>query len=176
MVTQINVKTVPEELTTNGCMKIKEINQDIILHFYMDPDFRGKLKSISWNTQDNDKTGTITSEDTEQWSLFSQVGERPEIDVPSTWIGTLGLSGTVLLRIKFEFDTFRFNPTWYGYLYLKKPYGDLNPPYKVPKEEESGGDTPTPTTGIINTMVTMDSDDETMLISYEDPIEDDNNG
>lgn len=138
MVNQIDIFAVPDELTTNGFMKIKEWNQDITLRFLMDPDFRGKLVSVTWNTPNNEET-VITSQD-ESWSYFQQVGERPEIDVLSSWLDTLGLKGTVQLRVKFEFDTFRQNPSWYAYLYIKEPYGDLNPPYKVPSSEKLEGE------------------------------------
>ena len=87
-----------------------------------------------WNLFNDDKVTTIEGDneaDSEQWSYFTQVGERPEIDVPVTWLKTLGLSGTLRLRIKFEFDTFRQNPAWYAYLYIKESYGDLEPPYAV---------------------------------------------
>lgn len=142
MVNQINVHAVPDELTTAGFMKVKEANQDIILRFLMAPDFRGKLVSVSWNLFNDDKVTTIEGDnesDAEQWSYFNQVGERPEIDVPSTWLKTLGLSGTIRLRIKFEFDTFRQNPDWYAYLYIKDSYGDLEPPYAVPNDSSSIG-------------------------------------
>lgn len=135
MVNQIDIYATPDEMTTNGFMKIKEWGQEINLRFLMDPEFRGKLTAVVWNTPDNKKK-RITADD-EEWSYFSQVGERPEIDVPSTWLDTLGLSGTVQLRIKFEFDTFRHDPSWYAYLYIKEPYGDLNPPYKAPKPQTS---------------------------------------
>ena len=140
MVNQINVHAVPDELTTAGFMQVKEANQDINLRFLMAPDFRGKLVSVSWNLFGDDNVTTIEGDneaDAEQWSYFTQVGERPEIDVPSTWLNTLGLSGTIRLRIKFEFDTFRQNPACYAYLYIKEPYGDLNPPYAVPRDGSS---------------------------------------
>ena len=140
MVNQIDIHAVPDELTTAGFMRIKEASQDINLRFKMAPDFRGKLVSVSWNLFNSDEVTTISKDkesDAEQWSYFTQVGERPEIDVPSTWIDTLKLSGTIRLRIKFEFDTFRQNPSWYAYLYVKDAYGDLNPPYKVPKDGSS---------------------------------------
>lgn len=129
MVNQIDIQTVPDELTTNGFMKIKEWGQNIILRFLMEPDFRGKLTAVVWNTPNNVKTRIVPGDSS--WVYFKQIGERPEIEVPSEWLQTLELSGTVQLRIKFEFDTFRQNPSWYAYLYLKEPYGDLNPPYQV---------------------------------------------
>lgn len=191
MVNQIDIKAVPDELTTVGCMRIKEIGQEIDLRFLMDPDFRGKLISVTWNVQNSDDKTVITADDTEQWAYFKQVGSRPEIVVNSTWIGTLGLTKKVtVLRIKFEFDTFRFNPVWYAYLYLKQPYGDLNPPYKVPKKDEPTptppgptppGPSPTPGTGEAVT-VDIASDNETMYFEYvqttsdDDDNQDDNNG
>lgn len=93
----------------------------------MPQDFRGRLKKITWNVEDNVKH-EITEEN-EEWLLFSQVGERPEIVVNSTWLDTLELSGTVRLRVMFSFDTFRQNPDWYAYLYLKTINGDNNAAY-----------------------------------------------
>lgn len=161
MVTQIDIHAVPDELTTAGFMKVKEAHQDIKLRFLMAPDFRGKLVSVSWNLFNDDKVTTIEGDneaDAEQWAYFTQVGARPEIDVPSTWLDTLGLSGTVRLRIKFEFDTFRQNPTWYAYLYIKEPYGDLNPPYEVPK---SGSSSSSDDGGCCDNTDCEDIDDET---------------
>ncbi len=188
MVNQIDIKAVPDELTTVGCMKIKELGQEIDLRFLMDPDFRGKLISVTWNVQNSDEKTVITADNAEQWAYFRQVGSRPEIVVNSTWIGTLGLTKKVtVLRIKFEFDTFRFNPVWYAYLYLKEPYGDLNPPYAVPKKSdpeptppEPTPPGPTPGTGDAVT-VDMAEDNETMYFSYvqntsdDDDNQDDNN-
>ena len=175
MVNQIDVKAVPDELTTVGCMKIKELGQEIDLRFLMDPDFRGKLISVTWNVQNSDEKTVITADNAEQWAYFKQVGSRPEIVVNSTWIGTLGLTKKVtVLRIKFEFDTFRFNPVWYAYLYLKEPYGDLNPPYAVPKKSDPepeptppGPTPPGPTPGTGDPVtVEMAEDNETMYFEY----------
>ena len=124
---QIDIRTNPNEFTTCGFMKIKEWGHDIDLRFLMPQDFRGRLKKITWNVEDNVKH-EIT-EESEEWSLFSQVGERPEIVVNSTWLDTLELSGTVRLRVMFSFDTFRQNPDWYAYLYLKTINGDNNAAY-----------------------------------------------
>lgn len=124
---QIDIRTNPNEFTTCGFMKIKEWGHDIDLRFLMPQDFRGRLKKITWNVEDNVKH-EITEEN-EEWSLFSQVGERPEIVVNSTWLDTLELSGTVRLRVMFSFDTFRQNPDWYAYLYLKTINGDTNAAY-----------------------------------------------
>lgn len=137
MVNQINILTNPNEFTTNGFMKIKEWGHDINLRFLMPREFRGKLTKITWNTEDNEKH-SITSED-ESWSLFQQVGERPEVIVPSTWLDSLGLSGTVRLRIMFSFDTFRQNPDWYAYLYLKTINGDANAAYLAGSTVRPGG-------------------------------------
>lgn len=136
MVTDFYIDAVPTEESTQGYMKIKEFGQLIDLHFMMDKDFRGKLKAITWNLPDNVKH-TITAEQPEEWARFKQVGERPEIVVSSAWLDSMKLPKTAQLRIKFEFDTFRFNPVWYAYLYVKQAYGDLQPPYKVPKEGET---------------------------------------
>lgn len=137
MVNQIDIKTNPNEFTTLGFMKIKEWGHDIDLRFLMPKDFRGKLVKITWNVEDNDKH-IITSED-EDWTLFQQVGERPEIVVPSTWLDSLELEGTVRLRIMFSFDTFRQNPDWYAYLYLKTVNGDLDAPYLAGSTKKGGG-------------------------------------
>ena len=118
---QIDIRTNPNEFTTCGFMKIKEWGHDIDLRFLMPQDFRGRLKKITWNVEDNVKH-EIT-EESEEWSLFSQVGERPEIVVNSTWLDTLRL------RVMFSFDTFRQNPDWYAYLYLKTINGDNNAAY-----------------------------------------------
>lgn len=134
---QINILTNPNEFTTMGFMKIKEWGHDIDLRFLMPSDFRGKLSKITWNKEDNDKH-IITPED-ESWSLFQQVGERPEIIVPSTWLDSLELSGTVRLRIMFSFDTFRQNPDWYAYIYLKTINGDPNAAYLMGSTVNPGG-------------------------------------
>lgn len=127
MVNQIDIRTNPNEFTTLGFMKIKEWGHDIDLRFLMPKDFRGRLTKVTWNVEDNEKH-VITSED-ESWELFQQVGERPEIIVPSAWLDSLELSGTVRMRIMFSFDTFRQNPDWYAYLYLKTVNGDPNAAY-----------------------------------------------
>lgn len=124
---QIDILTNPAEFTTCGFMKIKEWGHDIDLRFLMPKDFRGRLTKVTWNTEDNEKH--IIDVDSESWKLFQQVGERPEIIVPSTWLDSLGLEGTVRLRIMFSFDTFRQNPDWYAYLYLKTINGDTDAPY-----------------------------------------------
>lgn len=124
---QIDIRTNPNEFTTRGFMKIKEWGHHIDLRFLMAKDFRGRLVKVTWNVEDNVKH-EITAED-ESWSNFVQVGERPEIVVSSTWLDTLELSGTVRLRIMFSFDTFRQNPDWYAYLYLKTINGDANAAY-----------------------------------------------
>lgn len=137
MVNQINILTNPNEFTTCGFMRIKEWGHDIDLRFLMPKDFRGRLTKVTWNVEDNEKH-IITSED-ESWSLFQQVGERPEVIVSSTWLDTLGLSGTVRMRIMFSFDTFRQNPDWYAYLYLKTINGDPNAAYLAGSTVKPGG-------------------------------------
>jgi len=137
MVNQIDIRTNPNEFTTCGFMKIKEWGHDIDLRFLMPEDFRGRLTKITWNTEDAEPH-VITEED-ESWSLFVQVGKRPEIIVPSTWLDSLGLSGTVRLRVMFSFDTFRQNPDWYAYLYLKTINGDPNAPYLHGSSKKDGG-------------------------------------
>lgn len=124
---QINILTNPNEFTTCGFMKIKEWGHDIDLRFLMPKDFRGKLSKVTWNVEDNEKH--VIDAESESWSLFQQVGERPEIIVNSTWLDTLELSGTVRMRIMFSFDTFRQNPDWYAYLYLKTVNGDPDAAY-----------------------------------------------
>lgn len=135
---QIDILTNPAEFTTCGFMKIKEWGHDIDLRFLMPKDFRGRLTKVTWNTEDNEKH--IIDVDSESWKLFQQVGERPEIIVPSTWLDSLGLEGTVRLRIMFSFDTFRQNPDWYAYLYLKTINGDVNAPYILGSSKKGGGD------------------------------------
>jgi hypothetical protein len=137
MVNQINILTNPNEFTTDGYLRIKEWGHDIDLRFLMPKDFRGKLNKITWNTEDNEKH-VITSAD-ESWNLFQQVGERPEVIVPSTWLDSLELGGTVRLRIMFSFDTFRQNPDWYAYLYLKTVNGDPNAAYLAGSTVRPGG-------------------------------------
>lgn len=138
MVNQINVQANPNEETTMGFLRIKEWGHEINLRFLMNPDFRGKLKKITWNVIGQDKH-TITESDTD-WGLFQQVGERPEIVVSSAWLDTLGLSGTVRFQIMFSFETFRQNPDWYAYLYLKAPQGDPDAPYIIKKEDTDNND------------------------------------
>lgn len=139
MVNQIDIRTNPNEFTTCGFMKIKEWGHDIDLRFLMPRDFRGRLNKITWNVEDNEKH--IIKEGDDSWTLFQQVGERPEIVVPSTWLDSLGLEGTVRLRVMFSFDTFRQNPDWYATLYLKDAYGDVNAAYLSGsgKKGSSGG-------------------------------------
>lgn len=137
MVTQIDIRTNPNEFTTNGFMKIKEWGHDINLRFLMPSDFRGRLVKVTWNVEDNVKHEIAEGDET--WDLFQQVGERPEVVVPSTWLDSLGLSGTVRLRVMFSFDTFRQNPDWYAYLYLKTINGDPNAPYILGSNKSGSG-------------------------------------
>lgn len=137
MVNQVDIRTNPNEFTTCGFMKIKEWGHDIDLRFLMPKDFRGKLIKVTWNIEDNEKH-VITEED-ESWELFQQVGERPEVVVPSTWLDSLGLSGTVRLRVMFTFDTFRQNPDWYAYLYLKTVNGDPDAAYLAGSSVSTSG-------------------------------------
>lgn len=129
------VNLTPQETTTQGFLRIKEWNEPVVFRFLPNPDFRGKLYSVEWNLQDNVKH-TITAED-EEFSLFQQVGERPEIRIPSSFFDNLELPSTALLRIRFQFDTFRAESVWYGFLYLKRTYGDMeedtDAAYKIPK-------------------------------------------
>lgn len=157
MTTEFYIKTVPTEESTQGYMKVKEYGQNINMHFMMADDFRGKLSAVTWNLPDNVKH-RITAEQPEEWQRFKQVGERPEIVVDSTWFDSMKLPKTARLRIKFEFDTFRYNPVWYAFLYLKQAYGDQNPPYKIPKE----GETEQPDTPYIS----VDSDNPDTVVSH----------
>lgn len=138
MVTQINVRTDPNEFTTNGYLKVKEWNHDIKLRFLMAEDFRGKLVKVTWNLEDGVQH-EVTSDD-ESWALFEQVGERPEIIVPFSWIESLGLEGTVRIRIMFSFETFRQNPDWYAFLYIMNAAGDTDAPYYLTSDKKPGGD------------------------------------
>jgi hypothetical protein len=131
------VKMTPQEETSNGGMLIKEWGQPMDLHFLQVDDFRGTLISVEWNGPDNVKH-TITPAD-EDFALFQQVGERPEIVVPSSWFESLGLSGTFVLRLRFQFQTFRQEPVWYAYLYFKNACGDPDPAYKVPSSTVHSG-------------------------------------
>ena len=157
MTTEFFIKTVPTEESPQGYMKVKEYGQTINMHFMMADDFRGKLSAVTWNLPDNVKH-KITAEQPEEWQRFKQVGERPEIVVDSTWFDSMKLPKTARLRIKFEFDTFRYNPVWYAFLYLKQAYGDQNPPYKVPRE----GETDQPDTPYIS----VDSGDPDMIVFH----------
>ena len=129
------VNLTPQETTTQGFLRVKEWSEPVTFRFLPNPDFRGKLYSVEWNLQDNVKH-TITAE-AEDFSLFEQVGERPEIRIPSSFFDKLKLPPTALLRIRFQFDTFRAESVWYGFLYLKKTYGDMetgtDAAYKIPK-------------------------------------------
>ncbi len=157
MITEYYITTVPTEESPQGYMKVKEYGQNINMHFMMSEDFRGKLSAVTWNLPDNVKH-KITAEQPEEWQRFKQVGERPEIVVDSSWFDTMKLPKTARLRIKFEFDTFRYNPVWYAFLYLKQAYGDQNPPYKVPRE----GETEQPDTPYIS----VDPDDPDTVVFH----------
>lgn len=123
MLKTVMVPMTPKEITTDGYLKIKEWDQPVIFRFCPDTDFRGTLKSVEWNVEDNVKHRIRNGD--KEFDYFSQVGERPEIEVSSDWIDSLGLEGTTLLRIRFEFDTFRMEPVWYAFLYIKRAYGDI---------------------------------------------------
>ena len=112
----------PNEITTDGYLKLKEAGQTSTLRFQASPDFRGMLKSVSWNLPD-DVVHTITTDD-EEFQNFKQVGERPEIEVSTDWLSSLELKYPATLRIKFEFTTFRMEPTWYAHLYIMTGYSD----------------------------------------------------
>lgn len=129
------VNLIPYPTTTQGFMIVHEYKQPVIFRFLPNPNFRGKLVSVEWNIQDNVKH-TITSDD-EVFSLFEQVGERPEIRVSSSFFDTLDLPATANLRIKFHFDTFRAESSWYGFLYIKRTYGDMEEESKVPYKKST---------------------------------------
>lgn len=131
------VHMTPYEITTSGYLKVTEWGENIIFKFQPDPDFRGKLSAIEWNVNDNVKH-RISSED-DEFSLFRQVGERPEIEIDSSWLKTLDIPISVssVLRIKMEFETFRHEPHWYAFLNLVVAQGDMvhdsKAAYKIPK-------------------------------------------
>lgn len=133
---QIDIYTTSEEFESRGFMRIKEWGHDTILRFLMPREFRGKLIKVTWQV-DNGERHVIDSS-SESWNLFSQTGERPEITVPSVWLNTLGESGTTKLRLMFSFDTFRQNPDWFAYLYVKTSNGDPDAPYFIGKGDGSG--------------------------------------
>lgn len=116
------VNMTPNEISTDGYLKVKEINQPMIFRFVADENFRGTLSEVAWNL-DDDVIHTITPED-EDFSEFVQVGERPQVCVNSSWLFKLGIKAGSLVRIKFSFDTFRMEPYWYAYLYITSVYGD----------------------------------------------------
>lgn len=118
------VNMTSQEITTEGYLKLKEQGEPMLLRFLPDPNFRGKLLSVTWTLPDNVQT-TLTRENTANFDeLFTQVGERPEIVVSTDWIDSLQLAYPALFSLKFEFETFRLEPVWYAYLYIKSPYGD----------------------------------------------------
>lgn len=129
------VNLTTSSVSTDGYLNVREWGQPMLLRFLPHPDFRGKLISVEWNTQDNVKH-RITEED-EEFALFTQIGERPEINCPSSFFDDKGLPSTALVRIRFEFNTFRAERVWYGYLYLRKTYGDMqadtDAAYKIPR-------------------------------------------
>lgn len=132
------VELTPHDVSTDGYLKLQSNDQPVILRFLPDNDFRGTLIAVEWNLQDNVKH-RITVEDED--FPFVQVGERSEIRCPLSYFLSQDLPTTALLRIKFEFATFRAEPNWYGYLYLRKPYGDMeadsDAAYKIPRPVSS---------------------------------------
>ena len=134
---QIDILTTSEEFESRGYMRIKEWGHDTILRFLMPEDFRGKLTKVTWQIDNGDKH--VINAGCEEWGLFSQTGERPEITVPSTWLNTLGESGTTKLRIMFSFSTFRQNPDWFAYLYVKTANGDPDAPYVIGSNKGGSG-------------------------------------
>lgn len=133
------IKMTPQAITTEGYMVLKESTAEVNLRFQADPAFRGTLTRVVWNMEDGVEHA-INATDAE-FANFAQVGERPEIDVPSTWLDSLNLPSVARLCIRFEFDTFRHEPVWYAYLYIKGVYGENNPdvdvPYKIKPVLES---------------------------------------
>lgn len=130
------VELTPCDVSTEGYLNIREWDEDITFRFLPHESFRGRLKAVEWNTQDNVKhRTTIDDED----FPFEQVGERPEIRCPSSYFKALKLPQTVILRIKFEFETFRAEPNWYAFLYFKNTYGDMqadsDAAYKIPSKK-----------------------------------------
>lgn len=133
------VNLTPHSITTDGYLYIREEEQPAILRFLPNPRFRGRLKSVEWNVQDNVKH-TITEED-EDFKWFSQVGSRPEIQCSTEFFDNLDIPNGTTLRIRFEFETFRAEPVWYGFLYIVKAYGDMqadtDAAYKIPRPQSS---------------------------------------
>lgn len=133
------IKMTPQPITTEGYMVLNESTAEVNLRFQADPAFRGTLTKVIWNMEDGVEHA-INATDAE-FANFAQVGERPEIDVSSSWLATLDLPDVTRLRIRFEFDTFRHEPIWYAYLYIKGVYGENNPdadvPYRIKAVSES---------------------------------------
>lgn len=136
----VAVELTPCDVSTQGYLNIREWDEKVVLRFLPHECFRGKLIAVEWNIQDNVKH-RLTPED-EDFHLFEQVGERPEIRCPMSFFRDLKLPQTVLLRIKFEFDTFRAEPNWFGFLYFKNTYGDMeadsDAAYKIPRPKSGG--------------------------------------
>ena len=97
MVKTTIVQMTPTEQTSDGLLKIKEWKQPMIFRFLPHKDFRGTLKSVEWNLKDNVKH-CLTDKD-EDFELFEQVGERPEINVSSSWLEGLGLEALRFLEL-----------------------------------------------------------------------------
>jgi len=125
------VRMTPVAETSGGFMQIKEKYEGVILRFLPDPDFRGKLSSVSW-FQEGKLLGQLTKEDPE-FSVFEQTGRRPEIRVPGRWFDDKLFTRTGALTIRFTFSTLRQESIWYAHLYIKLPAQDGEASYLIPK-------------------------------------------
>lgn len=135
MIKSTIIPMTPNEITTDGFLRIREAGQPMTLKFQPAPDFRGKLIQVEWNLPD-DVVHVINAND-EAFKLFQQVGERPEIEVSANWLESLEIPKNALIRIKFRFETFRREPVWYAHLCIQSIYGDMaedaDSPYLVKK-------------------------------------------
>lgn len=122
MVKTTIVPMTPNETSTDGFLRLRETGQPAVLKFQPDPDFRGTLISVEWNLPDGVIHRIEPIDD--EFAQFNQVGQRPEIEVSTEWIESLGLPVNAFIRIRFEFHTFRREPVWYAYLYFRSAYGD----------------------------------------------------
>ena len=119
----------PVAESTRGRALIKERQAGTVLRFMPRYNFRGKLKEVTLNEGDKILCH-LTAED-EEFALFEQVGERPEIRVPASWFDDKITEPSGMLRVKMVFDTFRQEDTWYGFLYIKLPADDPDASYII---------------------------------------------
>lgn len=119
----------PYPESTRGHAVIKERQAGTVLRFLPRYNFRGKLKEVILN-EGKTVLAHITAED-EEFALFEQVGERPEIRVPANWFDDKITEPSGMLRVTMKFDTFRQEDTWYGFLYIKLPADDPDAAYII---------------------------------------------